>query len=297
MRLKEAKVEGKERVFSSKTFKNVDQALQDKINAEWKAAKENNQTLYDAYETKGGKLVVKEEFKNYISPALENVVHNRINHITHITDGTISAEDRGAMSRKIWGDLALMHRGWVISGIDNRLKLRGTNFETEQEEVGYYRAFGAFLSNFFKKEESGVRAKFAAWEKLSDIERKGVKKTILDLAVMNAVAIIAAMLNNLADDDEDENFFIQYMAYQSNRVLLEAKAFWSPKEFLDIMDEPVAGARIIGEIAQLSDAINFYEDSRIKSGMYKDWTRGGKYWAKRVTPFKNIYELQYPARS
>ena len=62
------------------------------------------------------------------------------------------------------------------------------------------------------------------------------------------------------------------------------------------MDEPVAGARIIGEIAQLSDAINFYEDSRIKSGMYKDWTKGGKYWARRATPFKNIYELQYPAK-
>jgi len=296
MKLKEAKVEGKTRIFSAKDLKNVDQALQDKINTEWKNAKKNNKTLYDAYTAENGKLTVKEEFKEYITPALENTVHNRINHITHITDGTISAEDKGALSRKIWGDLALMHRGWVISGIDNRLKHKGMNYEVEQEEVGYYRAFGAFIGSFLKKEESGVRAKFAAWENLSEIERKGVKKTILDLAVMQTVAILGAILNNLADDDEEENFALQYLAYQSNRVLLEAKAFWSPKKFLDIMDEPVAGARLIGEIAQLGDAINFYEDSRLKSGMYKDWTKGGKYWARRSTPFKNIYELQFPAK-
>jgi len=284
----------KEKVLRNK--KGVDKSTIDK---EWKDLKAKNGTLYDAYEVekkdgkKTGRLIIKPEFKEQVTPRLENVVHNRINHITHISDGTISKEDKGSLSRSIWGDLVLMHRGWVISGIDNRLKSRGMNYENEEMEVGYYRAMGKFLREFARKEESGVRAKMAAWDKLTPIERLGVKKTLLDLAVMNAVAVLAAMIN-LAADEDDEDWKLNYLAYQSNRILLEAKAFWSPKEFLEIMDEPVAGARIIKDLFGLFDeGFSFSDDSRLKRGMYKDWTKGGKWWFKKL-PIKNLYEMQYP---
>ena len=60
------------------------------------------------------------------------------------------------------------------------------------------------------------------------------------------------------------------------------------------MDEPVAGARIIKDLFGLFDeGFSFSDDSRLKRGMYKDWTKGGKWWFKKL-PIKNLYEMQYP---
>jgi hypothetical protein len=259
------------------------------IDKEWKELREKS--LYTAFEAKDGKLEIKEEYKKYVTGALMNVARNRIMQINHQIDGTISPHDKGALSRSILGDFVLMHRGWFLSGIDNRFKKEGMNPLTEEHEIGYYRAFGSFAKKFLTEEATGLKARFAVWDTLSAAEKRGVKKTVMDLVYMQAVAIIAAMINAAADDDKEELNALQFSAYQMNRILLEMKAFWSPSELLAIMDEPVVGARTIRELVNISEAFNFSET--YERGMYKGKSHGRRFWARRM-PWRNIYELQFP---
>ena len=134
----------------------------------------------------------------------------------------------------------------------------------------------------------------AAWENLSPARKRGVYKTALDLIYLNFASLIAAMLLAAADEDDDEeNWSLQFAALLSERWVLEVSAGWSINEFVQIVKEPVVGARIIEEISSITDIM--FDDDPIESGMYKGKTKLNKWGVKRL-PFgmKNLYELQYP---
>lgn len=261
-----------------------------KIDEKWKTLRDKS--LYNAFEVKNDKLELKSEFTEIVTNELMNVVKNRIVTINHIVDGTVAKEDKGALSRTILGDFVLMHRGWFLSGIDNRLKADGINYNTEEHEIGYYRAAGSFIKKIISDETMGLKVKFIPeiWKNLSPAERRGCKKTLLDIVWMQGLAVLGAMIQLAADDDKDD-MSLQYIAYTMNRVNLEMQALMFPAETLDIMEEPVVGARVIKELANITEIFNFNET--YERGMYKGKTHAGRWWNRRM-PWKNLYELQFP---
>ena len=269
-----------------------DRAFDKQISKEWADLREKS--LYNAYEVIDGNLSVKPEFKKYVTDKVLNSAKGKIEHVTTYVDGTLSATDKGKLSRSIAGDFLLMHRGWFIGLIDTRFKREGTTLITEEEEIGTYRATGSFLYNaFYKtliKDKAGLQASFATWHTLSPARKRGVMKTGLDLLYLNLVAFIAGLANLAADDADDEDWTTQYMAYQLNRLLLEQGAAWSPAELANMIDEPVVGARMIKDLLDFSEAFNpeVYE-----SGMYKGSSHAGKFWFRKQ-PLKNVYEMQFP---
>lgn len=268
------------------------------IKSEWKALEDKN--LYAALEVDGRKLVPKEEFKEYVNDQLLSTVVNSVNHLTHEIDGTISKEDRGTYSRTLFGGFVFMHRGWVTSGIDRKFKREGYNYETGEFEEGEYR------SALKAMKKMGIASVLpVGWiesyaktrvDKLTDVEKRNLYKTQLDFYMSMIIGpILAAILNLAADDDKEEDWKIQYMAYQANRIVLEMKSLWSPAEFLSILDEPVVATKATREIYELIDVLSNPADwdKKIEKGMYKDWSNISKLLFKR-TPFKALYELQYP---
>ena len=269
-----------------------DRAFDKQISKEWADLREKS--LYNAYEVIDGNLSVKPEFKKYVTDKVLNSAKGKIEHVTTYVDGTLSATDKGKLSRSIAGDFLLMHRGWFIGLVDTRFKREGTTLITEEEEIGTYRATSSFLYNaFYKtliKDKAGLQASFATWHTLSPARKRGVMKTGLDLLYLNLVAFLAGLANLAADDDDKEDWTTQYMAYQLNRLLLEQGAAWSPAELANMIDEPVVGARMIKDLLDFSEAFNpeVYE-----SGMYKGSSHAGKFWFRKQ-PLKNVYEMQFP---
>jgi len=265
-----------------------------KTDAETKQKWKDATHLYDAYEVKNNEFVVKEEYKESVTEATQNKIENRANHLNHILDGTVSVEDKADLNRSILGGFLLMHRGWVISGVDNRFKGGGYNYETGEYEVGYYRGAAKFLFNYAKWSTSdgfvsALTGSMLQWSSLNEAEKRAVYKTALDYVYVMSMAIIGAMLNIAADDDKDD-YATQYAAYQMNRILLEMKAFWDHKEFIEMLKEPVVAANAIQEISEIGNAFAWGEDNEIERGMYKGWSKAGKWWLRR-TPLKTLYEL------
>jgi hypothetical protein len=279
-----------DKFITKKQFKDLNSKLSNKaIDAKWKTF--SKETLYDAFTVKDGQIITKDKYKKAATPRFMSIVKNRITQTNHILDGTIMPEDKGALSRSILGDYVLMHRGWFLSGVDNRFKKKTFNYNTEETEMGFYRGMWSGIRKMWKDEGLGMLVKFQAWGKLSPAERRGVKKTLLDLAYMQAMAFLAALVN-IAADDEDEGSTLNYASYLLNRTLLEMKALMNPIETINIMEEPVVGARIVKELMDISEMFNFSET--YDRGMYKGKTHGERWWRRRM-PWRNIYELQFPA--
>jgi hypothetical protein len=268
-------------------------AHQKEMSAKWKELRE--QSLYNAYEVIDGKLQIKPEFEKYINKTLLNSVKGKVDHVTTYIDGTLSKTDKGKLARTIAGDFLLMHRGWFIGLVDTRFKRESTNMLTEEQEIGTYRATLGFLyTAFYKtliKDKAGLSAAFATWNTLSPAKKRGVMKTGLDLLYLNIVAFLAALMNTAADEGDDDDWTLQFTAYQLNRLLLEQGSAWSPKELIQMIDEPVVGARMIKDLLDIKEAFNF--DEVYEAGMYKDKSHGQKWWMKKL-PTRNLYEMQYP---
>lgn len=266
---------------------------QKSVSKEWEALREKS--LYNAYEVVDGQLSIKEEFAPYVTETLLNSVKGKIEHVATTVDGTLSATDKGALARTWAGDFLLMHRGWFLGLIDTRFKKENVNFVTEEEEIGTYRATGAFIGSVFyslmKEDKGNLQAAYAKWDTLSPARKRGVAKAMLDLLYLNIVAFLAAIVNVAADEGDDDDWTLQFAAYQLNRLLLEQGAAFSPKELVQIIDEPVVGARMIKDLADLTEMWNFGES--YKQGMYKGYSHATKWWMKKL-PTRNLYELQFP---
>ena len=174
-----------------------------------------------------------------------------------MVDGTLSESDKGAIARTIYGDFVLMHRGWFINMIDSRVMPEVTNLISGEKEIGIYRASLKFIREELIHNKK-FRAPRKAYKDADPVIQRGVKRTALDLLYLNIIGFLAP---------------------------------WSPSELLQMIDEPVVGVRTIKELVDISEAWN---SDVYERGMYAGSTHRAKWWLRK-TPFKGIYESQYPA--
>lgn len=264
---------------------------------EWKTYREKS--LYNAYEVVGNSLQIKPEFKQYVTEGVENAAVGQVTHVANTVDGTMSDTDKGALARQVYGSFVLMHRGWFVNMIDSRFmgwkgRKAKVNFVTGESEIGIYPAMMKFIYEDLFKSKNYLNIK-TAYKEADPVIQRGVKKTVLDLMYLQIIALLAAIANVAADDDDEDNAMIQILAYQMNRVLLEQSAsqpLLNPSEILQIIDEPVVGVRTIKDLLDISEAFN---TDVYKSGMYEGKTHALKFFMKKMPGFKNIYESQFPA--
>ncbi len=274
--------------------RSVDKAHERSVQKEWEALREKS--LYNAYEEVNGTLKIKKDFKPYINEGLLNAAKGKIEYVSNNIDGLLGETDKGKLARTSAGDFILMHRGWFVNLIDAKFQGEKTNWITGEEEIGHYTSFfGKYIPAIYKEfqDGKGLTAGWAAYDQLSKAQRRGVKKTALDLLATLVAAVLAGISQKYADDDDDDKFIIHFTSLIMNRVLMEQKAPWSPTTMTDLVDEPIVGTKWLKSITDLGYLFNGEE---VKSGPYEGQTQRMKWVQKRIIPFgwKNIYELQYP---
>jgi len=251
-------------------------------------------TFYDVYEVdkENKTLKVKDEFKDSVTESTLNSITHRVNSLNEKLDGILSPEDKGKLQSKWWSGPLLQHKGWLVSGIDKYFKKQGINIDTGIEEVGYYRALGQMVVKTYHLEGKGIRAKLAVWDTLSEAERVGVRNAVLQIAKIAVLSVLGGMISNIAIDDDDDNWTIQYTAWQMNRILLEASAFANPGEFIGLLKEPAAGVGIMEDSWNALMAVPDFAEE-VDRGTYKGMTQGEK-TAIKMSPFKHTYEIFNP---
>lgn len=159
-------------------------------------------TLLDVFEMKSGKLSVKTEFENTFqigSKQFSDIIA-KLHSMQKRINGSYAKFDRTYAEKTSIGRMMFFFRKYVIPLGLNRWRERGVNYEGMQVEQGFYLTFlqtvGSDLVNFrFKVWEN--------WNNYSDVERRAIKRTLGDVAMMAALFAMYSLLFGFDPDDED----------------------------------------------------------------------------------------------
>jgi len=271
----------------------------------------------------------------------------KIEYILNKVDGKISMEDRAHIHRHFIWQLLATHRGWLQRGYAERFKSLGKkkiievtdpdtgevrkeevwegglNYTTGEREEGYYPTTWRFaLKTIFSKDRMlNLRNALKEYNQLEPWQQDGVRRALTELAMTSAFLTVIMGINHLAaDDDEEENFILQYAAYISTRVFLEISALqmipvpalgiredtgklypefsvFPPaySQLIEVLQSPIAGTQQLDTILELANLIQFNE--KVESGPYEGMTRGGRFLRKATPYVKGITGDRDPAAS
>ena len=246
-----------------------------------------NDTLYNAYEIKNNKFTVKSKYKKYVNQDLENTVRFIIEERGAVMTGQLTRHDRSDLARSVFGRFLFLHRNWLVQGVTERFKRTIKNPITNENEEGYYRSVASLIKRIIV-EEGNIRQKLGVWHKLEDYERYNVIKTLGDIGFTLMVMGLSAIINGLAEDEPDE-YWLQYLAFQINRIQLEQKALMGFKEPISIINSPTAAGSFITTISSIRKLLTNWD--RIEYGPYEDMYQIEKAIIKN-TRLKNLWEIR-----
>lgn len=260
---------------------------------------------WDMHEVKDSKLVAKHKDKTVFERYA-----NKVDYIGNNLEGELDSSDYAAAHQHAVLQLVTTHRGWLFRNVQLRFKPKGINYITGQEEVGYYSGFFDFVKSTFFGEQriKDLKSLINRWQELDNTERYAVRKTMYELAFVNAIASIAFILNGVADDD-DESWLKQYLAYQSNRILLEVSALnpfpaiavgpegvrlrppivGSVNEIVEILNSPIAATR---QLEDLQDLMYIFSSEEIERGPYEGMTKAERAVLKLGIGTKGYYQAR-----
>ena len=274
----------------------------------WKSIREDS--FYNAHiVNKSGELEVLPKFKDKIDLNTQKLVKNRIVHIGNRADGMLDEMDKGALAQSVWGRLIMTHRGWLIKGAEDRFKKGGLNLDTMIYEEGYMRTttnylIGAtqsprsFIMNMFREKKAEITPFLSNWQNLEANQKKGVIRTLLEMASIGMImGLIKAFEDSLDDDDDWVSTMALYLLYRSK---LELSAFYNPLEYRRLLKSPAAGLNQVESMADAFALLYSVDDDgtwgpmqKLQKGRYKDKTRFEKLMLQRSIT-KNFYDAFYP---
>ena len=234
----------------------------------------------------------------FINRTAENA-HNMI-------EGQTSQEERALFSKHPIGALLYMHRGFLQRGIEGRFKKKDFDYITGTEDEGNYRTAGRLFSSDTFKQGGGFRdlaimgsymltagANANAVENnldLSENEKANLRRMGRGMYTITGLFALYMLANLAGDDDEnDESWSSQYMAYISSRAFVESISTTAlgAGDFLKILDSPAAGVNTIKTFTELPSFI-YDAGDEVTKGPYEGLTKNQAKMIK-LTPVKNIY--------
>lgn len=273
----------------SKERKEQIKEVEKQIEQEWKSLPH----IYDMFEVVGNKVVPTEQLNEVLVD-----LQLKIEFVANRIDGALSPTDKAAAHRHAFLQLLTTHRGWLFSGVSNRFKQKGMNEITGEYEVGYYREWFSFLKATVMRPNRlrMLKNMLAQWETLEDYQKAAVKRTIYEIGMAVGIGVIAAILNGMADED-DEYAFVSYIA---NRTLLEASVFPSiasgmwPVASIEagaLLNSPIAAANVLDNFA---DIVHILSDEEIERGTYEGMTKGERALIRMTPGLRGYFSSRDP---
>ena len=162
------------------------------------------------------------------------------------------------------------------------------------ETEGYYRVFGKFLSDLVKDIRSSQYSMSKSWHSLSSVEKSSMKRVLADAIFMATLGILISILSNIRDDDDD-NWGLNMIAYQANRLFTEYGALTPTHmltEMFKVINTPAAGVDTAERLFNMYTSLNWFEV--IERGKYKDMYIIQRNLIKTIPMADTGYSLLYP---
>jgi hypothetical protein len=239
---------------------------------EFSKIKEN---LYDAFESKNGRLVIKDAYKPFWNETDRFNTMNKIHAINKMIHGNYNKFDKSTMQRKALGKLMVMFRKHIYTGFRKRYVREYVDVELADIYEGYYRTFFGKLINDIKA--YGVAN--ALTIKYTPQEREAARKTLTEIATIAACMLIMGLLGTGDDDDEPNTFIQNHIALQARRLQQDFVMYLPGVGFPDLfrlINNPAVSTSQLRKFGELiNQAVPLYS-----GGITEQYTRKSGMWDK-----------------
>lgn len=207
--------------------------------------------------------------------------------------GIYNVTDRSAMQRYWQGRAVILFRKWIKPGLNRRFGSQYFNYSMDTDVEGMYRTSFRFLTTLYQEVKAGqfeIAYMGDKFDQLEDWEKANIRRNATEIGYFLALTATGLILSSLTGDD-DEDWVLNMMAYQVNRLGTELGFYTNPSDMLKLIQSPSATINQlerIGDLIKVIDPIGFVAEDdpffrTYKSGRNKDNTYLNV-WAKRTVP-------------
>ena len=193
--------------------------------------------LWDNLIVEDGKLIVNPEIANFSIPAFTAKLAG-INRRTNQIKGSF---DASAANSTIIGKLILLFKNYFVPFYRRRLG-HGENYHVDLELGGVTRGFYTTFFGYMSSVMANGGQFQKVYENLSKVDKRNMRRALLEGAYVVTAMTIHGLLSRMLDDDEDNNYFVAFGAYQARRLQTELLSLLNPAETIRMFKAPMATA-------------------------------------------------------
>ena len=200
--------------------------------------------LYEAHEVVDGVLelkkgLTKEDGTLFTQKDFSRYV-NRQNFVNKRLHGIYNDRDKAAFQKHSVGRLVSFYRKFLKPGINRRFESEYYNEEAETQVEGNYRTAGRW-TRIIARDLWQKKFRYQAYKrKMSPMEKANLARTSTEAALILASLTLMTLLGKALEDDEDD-WALNFAAYQANRMYSELFMWSNPLEWDKIIRTPAVG--------------------------------------------------------
>lgn len=214
-------------------------------------------------------------------------ISNRVASAVQRIDSAIPAQQKSLASRDSRAAFLLLHTNWFWLGIQYKTKNRHYNISEQSFQEGNWRSAYNLINNVLRNVAKPKEIKKIWDENLADpVTRRNLRRTVAELGVANALALVAILLANMADSDEDPAYLLTMAEYFSQRVAVEqiSSTLALPLQVQEMSSDPLIAKRKLEDLLN----IDLFSIDVIEQGSFSGDTRQYRWFSKNL-PFIKDY--------
>ena len=157
---------------------------------------------------------------------------------TQRIDSQIPMHQKSVWARDARANFFLSHLNYLLVAIPNKFKEKHFNLaEDGMEQEGSWRSTGRFLKNIIS-DPKNIRE---IYNNSTVNEKQNMRRTMMEFAYANALALVALILSNYNDEDDDPAYALALADLFATRVATEqiGSTVALPKSALSVFDSPL----------------------------------------------------------
>lgn len=249
------------------------------------------QSTYDIIQIKDGEIVIENKDQARAFAEVQNEISNGARALAATADGQLTEEQKAQFASHAFGSLIMMFRNYIPNIINEKITMKKQyDYNTGMVREATLRTITRVIPMLIKDWNS--RKQLDA----SDIGN--IKQFSYEMAMIALLGFVVKPLLVQAADDDKDNWVMNFLALLVTRTNFEYSNQYNPLDLLNTFTTVSSILDILNpftNVLSVSEMIDMFKSKKkIKYGPYKGDTKVER-WLWKMTPFKNIKEIQDPA--
>lgn len=232
-----------------------------------------------------------EETKEYITQ-IDHAIISRYKIAVQEITTQITPEEKSIAARHAIFSLMLAFRNYLTLAISKKTKYRHLNLASGLEEEGNYITAYNFIKDITKvdKKEFFKNVK-KLWNEGDELTRRNLKRTMVEFAMVNALAAFVIITANLMDDDDKDNpWALELAHYLAYRVTAETigNSVGIPSQIVQVVKSPLVGMSLLEKTVKVRDLFN---SDTVETGRYSSYSKRESYLLNATPLIRDIQKL------